>query len=246
MKIAICDDEAFYREHIFMLTKQYANKNKSKQIDISVFTHAEQLVESINKGQSFDIYILDVIMPGMSGIDLGKYLREHGFDGKIVYLTTSDEYAVDSYKVNASDYILKPIKEDVFFTSLNAVVCSTSDKKEKSVLVKAKDRSIKLSLDNILYAELSRRSVIYHLRDGRKIESISIRTNFSDTVKDLSSDPRFIFCGKSLLINMHHITEVRNDTITLDDGVIINAGKKMCRDVRIGWADFCFSEVESK
>lgn len=244
MKIAVCDDDTFYREQIFTLIKNYADKNPSEEIVVKAFTHAEQLIEGINKGEHYDIFFLDIIMPGMNGIELGTYLREHGFDGKIVYVTTSDEFAISSYKVNASDYILKPYNNDEFSATLRKLVSMVSDKKKKFTLVKTKDRSIKLCLDDILYAELSRRNVIYHMSDGRTFESISVRTNFSDTVKVLSSDPRFVFCGKSLILNMHHISEVGNDAIVIGNNEVINAGKKLCREVRLSWADFHFSEVE--
>ena len=88
MRIAICDDEVFYREQISGLTQKYAMQNKSKEITVTVFTHAEELLDDVNKNGGFDIYILDVIMPGMNGIELGKTLREKGFDEKIIYLTT--------------------------------------------------------------------------------------------------------------------------------------------------------------
>lgn len=243
MKVAICDDEVFYREQILEFTQKYAMQNKSKEITATAFTHAEELLDAVSKSGGFDIYILDVIMPGMNGIELGKALREKGFDERIIYLTTSDEFAVDSYKVNAADYIIKPAPEDEFISSLDKVVKSISDIKGKFILIKTKDGSVKLNFDNLVYAELTKRTVIYHLRDGKTIESVYIRTNFCDTVKDLVSDKRFVFCGKSLLLNLHHISSVQNETIIFDSSDKIFAGKKLCRGLHNAWVSFNFSEV---
>lgn len=245
MKIAICDDEAYYREQISGLTKRYAEDNKDKEISVDIFTHAEQLLESVNKGKEYDIFFLDIIMPGMNGIELGKTLRDNGFNEKIIYLTTSDEFAIESYKVNAYDYILKPITDNDFISVLDKVIQEVTDKTEKYILVKAKDRSIKINFNSILYAEHSGRAIFYHLKDGRIIESIYVRTSFSDTLKELVADERFVFCGKSLLLNMHYITEVENEAIIFTNKEKITAGKKLCRVVRNAWADFCFSEVKS-
>ena len=243
MRIAICDDEVFYREQVLGLTQKYAMQNKSKEITVTAFTHAEELLDAVNKSGGFDIYILDVIMPGMNGIELGKALREKGFDERIIYLITSDEFAVASYKVNAADYIIKPAQEDDFISSLDRVVKSVSDIKDKFILIKTKNGSVKLNFDNLVYAELTKRTVIYHLRDGKTIESVYIRTNFGDTVKDLVSDNRFVFCGKSLLLNLHHIVGVQNETIVFDSSDKIFAGKKLCRELHNVWVNFNFSEV---
>lgn len=243
MRIAICDDEVFYREQILELTQKYAMQNKSKEITAAAFTCAEELLDAVNKSGGFDIYILDVIMPGMNGIELGKTLREKGFDEKIIYLTTSDEFAVASYKVNAADYIIKPAPDDEFISSLDRVVKTVSDIKDKFMLVKTKNGSVKLNFDKLVYAELTKRTIIYHLRDGKTIESVYIRTNFGDTVKDLVSDKRFVFCGKSLLLNMHHISGVQNETIVFDSLDKIFTSKKLCRELHNAWVSFNFREV---
>lgn len=85
MKIVICDDETSCREQVLELTKLYAAQNKSKEISISAFSHAEELLEAVYKKGEFDIYILDIVMPGINGIEAGHELRSGGFDGKIIY-----------------------------------------------------------------------------------------------------------------------------------------------------------------
>ena len=243
LKIAICDDDPYYREQTTSVVKEYASSNRSKNISISTFSNAEDLLDAVSKNGGFDIYMLDIIMAGMNAIELGKALREKGFDEKIVYLTTSDEYAVSSYSVNASDYILKPASDELITATLDKLTLSVSDRKEKSFLVKTKDGSIKLNFDNILYAELVKRCIVYHLKDGRMLESISVRTNFADTVKELVSDKRFVMCGKSRLLNMHQITEVGNENVVFNEQKKLSLGKKLCREVHNTWLDFNFSEV---
>lgn len=243
MRIAICDDEVYYREQFLGFTQKYAMQNKSKEITVFAFTHAEELLEEVSKNGGFDIYLLDIIMPGMNGIELGKTLREKGYDEKIVYLTTSDEFAVASYKVEAADYIIKPVSENEFISALDKVIKSISSRKDKSVIVKTKDGSIKIFYDNIIYAELVKRNVVYHLAGGTKAESISVRTNFADTIKELAADNRFVFAGKSMLLNMHHISGVSNETISFDNGEEITIGRKLTREVHNTWFDYSICEV---
>ena len=95
MKIAVCDDEEVCRAQIIEILNDYIAQNKDKNISFSVFKHAEELLDTIRKSGWFDIYILDIVMPDITGIELGVELRSAGCDGKIIYLTSSEEYAID-------------------------------------------------------------------------------------------------------------------------------------------------------
>jgi len=243
MKIAICDDDEYYRSQCFEIAKKYAEQNKAKQITITTFANAEDLLDAVDKSGGFDLYILDIIMPGINGIELGKILRQKGFDETIIYMTTSDEFAVASYKVNAADYMIKPASDEEITAAIDKAVSAISTVKDKFVLVKTKDGSVKLSFDSIVYVELIKRSAVYHLKNGKAVESIYIRTNFSNTVKELADDSRFILSGKGMLFNMHHIAAIGAETISFDNGESVITGKKLCRDVHNAWVDYTFSEV---
>ena len=115
MRIAIVDDEPLCLEQVVAIAKEYEKERTDKKIVFDIFSHPEDLLESSYRLGGYDIYVLDVIMPGMDGIELGKKLREANSDGKIIYLTSSPEFAYDSFSVKAFNYILKPAKKDVFF-----------------------------------------------------------------------------------------------------------------------------------
>jgi len=89
VKIAICDDETLCQKQILNLAKEYAQKNNYLDLSISTFSNGEDVLEAARKFGGFELYILDILMPGMDGVTLGKALREAGFDGKIIYLTFS-------------------------------------------------------------------------------------------------------------------------------------------------------------
>ena len=154
MKIAICDDEALCLEQVLELTREYAQQNSHLEISFSTFSSAEDLLESAGKIGGFELYILDILMPGMNGVQLGVALRQAGFDGKIIYLTSSAEYAIDSFKARPFDYLLKPVDQTALFQTLDEALRSVSQQKEKGVIVKTREGSVKLAFDSILYAEL--------------------------------------------------------------------------------------------
>lgn len=240
MRIAICDDESICLEHVLTIAKQYAAERKEKNIAIYPFSQAEDLLEAAEKTGGFDIYILDIVMPFMNGIIIGTKLRDAGYDGKIIYLTSSEEYALDSFKVKAFNYMIKPCQSNEFFKTLDEAIASIETKKDKSIVIKAKDRNIKLTFHSILYAELAKRAIVYHLADGRSIETVSLRTNFSDSIAELLADKRFTLCGVGMAVNMDHIAEISNETVVFDNTEQAFLGTKNCRKLRNAWNEFLF------
>lgn len=237
MKVAICDDDIISRELISIFLKEYIT-TKEQDISFSVYTHGEDLIDDTYKFGGFDIYILDVMMPDIDGIKLGLTLRDAGFDGKILYLTSSEDYAIDAFKAKAFNYIVKPVEKKTFFAAMDEVVASVVPTVEKSLIVKTKDGSIKLSFDSILYADLNKRAITYHLVNEKNIESTTIRITFAEAVQELSQDERFVLCGASMIVNMHHINVVENDAIIFRNGSKAYIGKRVCRELRATWSNF--------
>lgn len=240
MKIAICDDDEFYREQILHLLEEYAQINGSINLSFSVFSNGAKLLETTEKVGGFDVYILDIVMPDMDGIELGIRLRKNGCNGHIIYLTSSAEFAVDSYKIKAFDYILKPIKKDVFFKAVKEVIAVTSEKVNNSIEVKTKENSVRISFDSILYAQMNRRAVTYYLANGETVESVMLRVPFAEAVAELLADKRFLHCGKTLVVNMHNITRVGMEEVIFKDSIQAFFSKNTCRDIRSQWSDYWF------
>lgn len=246
MRIAICDDSESCLATVKEAVTEYAEKNSGKNITFEVFSHGEDMLEAVHKSGGFDVYILDIVMPHVNGIELGMSLKSDGYDGKIVYLTSSEEFAIDSYRVKARDYLMKPLKKAELFTVLDELYAEMQVKEDKSIIVKTKSNSVKLNYDSIIYAELNRRAVSYHLANGKTVESVSMRVPFAEAVKPLTEDGRFVICGQSMISNMRHITMVESDAIVFDETVRVPLGVKICREVRSVWTDFWFNGEAKK
>lgn len=177
------------------------------------------------------------MMPDTDGIELGVQLRQSGYDGKIIYLTAAEEYAIDSFKAQPFNYLLKPIQRNSLFEALDNAVNFIDEKDKKSIIVRTTDESKKIALENILYTELSGRKILYHLKNSDVIESITIRTSFIDAVPELLNDLRFAMCGKSMLINLNHITAVSGDCITFVNGINLYVTRKSAKEIRDIWYD---------
>lgn len=240
MRIAICDDDAHCREEILCMVNEYIAASE-KRFTVTVYERADTLLDDVLRFGGFDIYILDIIMPGVNGIQLGVELRKHDYIGKILYLTSSREYAIDAFRAKASEYLLKPVEKDNLFAALDDAIQTIANRKEKSFIVKTRDRSVKLSLDSIQYVDLYHKTIIYHLVDGSTVESISIRTTFSDVIAELLSDSRFVLCGNSVAVNLYYVTMTETDTLFFRNGSKLYIGKRAGREMRSVWSDFWMS-----
>lgn len=240
MKIAICDDEASCREQVMEAAKQYVSSRPHMNLTFTQYTHPDDLIDSVEKNGGYDVYILDIVMPGMNGISLGLRLREKGYDGKIIYLTSSEDYSLDAFRVRAFDYILKPITAEAFSKSLDEALAQISAKKDKYLLVKTKERSVRITFDSILYAALNRRSIVYYLVGGRTVESTSLRSTFSEATAELLNDPRFRLCSVGMAVNLDHINEIENEAVVFGSDTRVFLGEKYCRKLRTEWSKYLF------
>lgn len=114
IKMAFCDDELSILNEIRELLDGYCVERKC-EIDYTAFHTPFDLLAEIERGTRFDVLFLDVFMPGENGMDTAAEIRNNDSNVKIIFLTSSAEYAVQSYTVAAYFYLLKPLRRESFF-----------------------------------------------------------------------------------------------------------------------------------
>lgn len=122
IKIAFCDDDMEVLHQMNELLDRY-RVERNEDITYAAFQSPFELLTEIEKGIRPDILFLDVVMPGQNGMDVAKEIRQYDTNMKIIFLTSSPEFAVESYSVGAYFYQLKPIWEESFFRLMDAVEC---------------------------------------------------------------------------------------------------------------------------
>ena len=117
MRIAACDDDVSFLQELSVLLNQYGEENCCN-MEYKIYTNPLELVNQIEKGVHYDVILLDVFMPGINGIQCAKDIRTFDSLVKIIFLTSSAEFAVESYSVKAYQYLLKPIQKEKLFLTL--------------------------------------------------------------------------------------------------------------------------------
>lgn len=217
LKIAACDDESAQLEQMERMLQDYFRARLALPGRISVFSDSRTLLSRVREQGGFDLYILDIIMPGLDGIQTGMELRKMGDGGEIIYLTTSSEYAVDSYTARAFFYLIKPVTEKKLFDLLDEAAEKLQQRRSRGILVMTPDGPRHIRMDHILYAERIGRRVRYYCTDGT-VDTQTIRCTFRDAVHPLTEERRFCMCGASFLVNMEHVTGVDGREALLDNG----------------------------
>lgn len=114
MKIVVCDDNTKDLVQLENLLLNYDKNYLDSRFEIEKYSDAALLSKKIKTNDLADIYILDIIMSKISGIDLGDEIRKRDTRPAIIYVTTSDEFALDAYDIHAVRYLLKPLDKETF------------------------------------------------------------------------------------------------------------------------------------
>lgn len=233
--LALCEDNEFQREMMQELLEEYGSRNNS--VSTEVFCAGRDLLEHVKKNGGFDIYILDVVMPDMNGMEFASTLRLMKDDGKIIFTTASLEYAVASYDVKAYYYMVKPVDPHKLFCILDNAITELKPR-ENTTVIRTKNGDVSLRLKDIMYVEVVDRALVVHLADGRSCKSLALRGSFRESVPDLVGDPRFAACGASKLVNLKFVDAIDSETVLLKDGTILYPPRSAYSDLRKQWREF--------
>ena len=238
LHIALCDDDAQYLSGTGKMLDHYIAERPALSAKVSAFSSAIELINRVEDRGGFDLYILDIIMPEKNGIEAGLDLRRLGCDGAIVYLTTSPDYAVDSYLSRAANYLLKPVTEDRLFSALDRAVDQINRRKAAGVTIRTRENDVRVPFDDIVYMELVGRTVCYSLRGGKRLYSVTITGSFQDAVGIILADGRFALCGSSYAVNLFFVTAVGKSEITLADGKKMPLPRHFAGAVKKRWVNY--------
>lgn len=227
MKVIICDDSVEDLRKIEELLLQYKLLRSGCDFEVQSFLDSSVLYQRIKERKLADIYILDMLMPRCTGIDLGNEIRKCGCESIIIYLTSSDDYALDAYGVYAIRYLLKPIVEESFFEALDYGLSLLHRRLEtESVyLIKTKDGLVQTPYSEIEYIENANRKLEVHLIGGGILKSIFIRRSFEEEIGKLTEERKFLQVHKSFVVNLDQVKQLGTGNMTMESGRQIPVSK---------------------
>lgn len=243
LKIALCEDEAVQREIAVMLLREYLDQRPGLTGKVLEFASGRALLDALKSQGPFDLYLLDVVMPEMTGIDLGVRLRRQDPEAVIIYLTAAAEYALNAYEAQPFDYLLKPVEREHLHQVLDRAVERLGNRRNACLSVKTREGMRRVLLDEILYAELADRAVRYHLAGGAEVDSVTLRGSFQAAAAPMLADDRFVLCGASFVVNLYYVAAVERSALRLSSGENIPLPRGSAAGARRRWQAYWFQDA---
>lgn len=230
MKIAICDDTLADAKHLYGICSETNILNES---ETEIFTSAEKLLELYKANPTcFDLLFLDVDMPQINGIELGKKIKAISPQTIIIFTTNYPQFAIDAFDCEAFHYILKPCHKEKVYSVLSKAI----DKYKlthKYHMVKVKNQIRRIAINDIYYIECCRKHIIYHLKN-EVVETVDKLSSVYNALSDFG----FYQIHQGYIVNFDKVYEFKDSFVVLDDGrtVIISVRKK--KEVLLAYAKF--------
>lgn len=237
LKIAFCDDDLEILKELGILLDKY-KKERDEDLTCTVFQSPLELLAAIEKGFSFDILFLDILMPGENGIETAKEIRQYDNNMKIIFLTSSPEFAVQSYTVGAYFYQLKPVWEESFFRLMDAVLAECEKKKKNSLILRSKDGITRIDLQQLEYCEVLGRKLLFHLENGVVLESAG---SLDDLAGQLMQYSNFFRPHRSFLVNMEYIQNISSRSIKMVNDAEIPIPHGKCSEIKNTYMEYAFN-----
>ncbi len=238
INVALCDDETTCHETTKKLLTEYGQQASPVSFSLSCFSSGRALLDAVDAGKIFDIYILDIIMPDINGIRLGAALRERGDSGLIIYLTNSPDFAVESYSTDALHYLLKPVDNDQFFQCMDKAVSRLHRSLPETIAIKTPDSTHMIPAHNILYAERVNRHIRYYLNSHTVIDGVTFNGTFQNAISPLTACHGFLIVGSSFVVNLYYVTEVTKSDMLLAGNHSVPIPRRAYETVKSKWADY--------
>lgn len=234
LKIAICDDEKKFCDSAERMLNLYM-EDKGLQFQVDVFNVPSELLDMTEKGTIYDIYLLDIYMPGVTGMSIATELRSRGVKSPIIFLTSSTDHALEAFGVDATHYLLKPYTKDSFYVGMDKAMQSIASHKNDSVILKVDNDYRSIPASKLIYCEAEDKYQRLYLENGEKL---LIRISGTELYKLLSEFDSFYHCGRAHIINLNHISRVTQSGAVFKSGMQLSLPHTVLAGLKKAFFDY--------
>ncbi len=214
MRIAICDDETIILDEVSSYIKKYSKLCGKSELEVFPFSSASSLLNSIDNGALFDIFMLDVYIGDEMGTTLAREIRRKGIESPIVFLTTTIEHAPESLETDTLRYLIKPLNPEKFYEAMDVAVEKAEKLGSKFIRLKTDNGVENINISNILYTESrSHYQYVNFTCDGQ----VRSRMTVSELFEQLSQYGGFVRGGSAYIINLNNVKSVSTGEVCFNN-----------------------------
>lgn len=217
-RVAVCEDEPALLADLCAHCQQILTKLKT-QCHVEPFTSADALWTALDTGAAFDLLCLDILMPGITGMELALRLRERDEETSIVFITSSSEHLLQGYEVQPIGYLMKPLDPDALEKVLQTDL--RLHHRPQTVTLRAGGHTAVLPISSIFYVESRDHGCFVHTDSGDPFFWLNLAQ-----AEQLMPADRFCRCHNSFLVNMERIQEAGSKELLMADGSRVPIGRR--------------------
>lgn len=225
-KIAICDDEATSLKLNYVLTEKILTE-EGIEFEISTFEDMREMTQALSKQKTgYDVLLSDILTTDMNGIEAAEQLRKLGEKLDIIFISTTAEYALDGYRVQALRYLQKPVDIEKLKEALLISYKKRATTKE-SMSVTSEGKIYNINYKQIVYIESDARDIRIVLKD----RVLLVHMKISDMEKMLPED-RFFRCHRSYIINLGEMENLERYQTTMKNRDVLPVSQQLYNDTK--------------
>ena len=215
MLIAVCDDTKADAEKI-----KFSLMDIADDLEIVWFDTGTKLIESIKSGSFYSLVFQDIYLETESGMDIARAVKELSPDTQMIFVTTSLDHAVDAFKVQAVDYLVKPCSETEIVKAFARVNMRLNRKETAPVVLNVGKEIHVFYTEKVIRIESDRHYTIIY-QQNRKSDRVHI--NFTDAAKLFGEN--YIEVRRGVLVNPNYIERISGTDIIISDGSVYKLPK---------------------
>ena len=236
MKLAICDDDVQDLGAVVKLMTEYCQLHPDVSYD--TYSNSTELLHNL-KEHNYQALLLDILMPGVNGIEIASEIRQSNKEIKLVFLSSSPEYAVDSYTVDAFYYLLKPVVADKLYPVLDKLREQFTQPAEL-LHIKTAQQVFAIPFNKIVSVEITCKTLHFYLTDGTEY---AIAAPLSDYESLLLQRPEFAKTHRSYLVNLQHMRILNPTEFIADTDQHIPIARRSYKAIREQYVAYLFDSA---
>jgi DNA-binding LytR/AlgR family response regulator len=207
INVAIVEDDGECSTLIASYLQKYA---KGKELTISSSAYANGSLFLSQYKPIYDIVLLDIQLPSMSGLEVADRLRQIDEKVIIVFITNMRQLALEGYRVNAIDFVVKPVQFERFSIMMDKAMRIISSIDKKPIMIHSAYGEMRVDASDIFYVEVYSHHIIYHLSKGN-----SESWGTLSSVEEKLASKQFSRCTSSVLVNLSYVESIEKDSLVV-------------------------------
>lgn len=232
IQLAVCDDQQEYADQVEAVIRRCC-REQGTAAEIKRYTDSRMLVYDIQEREHFDMFFLDIEMPGVSGMELAAEIRNVLPGALILFITSHTQYAVKAYELSIFRYIPKSELETCLTMALADGFRLLSLKEQDSYLIESPKRLEKIPLDDILYICKRQKYAVFVTRTGET----SVRKPLSQVLEELNRE-EFLMIERGYIVNLYHVIKMEENRVLIRSGEVLPVGGSYLKEVRNSISEF--------